>query len=570
MSARPIERRVVPATVLPESLHPVLRRVYAARGVSSAADLELGLEQLLPVGTLDGIEAATELLALHVGRGSRILIIGDYDADGATASALMVRALQRLGHREADFLVPDRFRFGYGLTPEIVAVAATRTPALIVTVDNGVASTEGVVAARALGIDVLITDHHLPGPTLPPANAIVNPNLPGARFGSRALAGVGVAYYVMLALGRRLGAAIEPTRALIDLVALGTIADVVPLDRNNRVLVAAGLKRIRAGQTLPGIAALAAIAGKPLAAVGSQELGFLIAPRLNAAGRLEDMAIGIRCLLTDDAGEAEALAQRLDQLNSERRVIEARMQGEALAIVATLNFDAPGVTRPAALSLYDPAWHPGVVGLVAARVKEQLHRPVIAFAAAEGGLARGSARSVPGVHIRDVLEAVHTRCPGLIERFGGHAMAAGLTLASARLKEFGTEFALEVGRRAEPALLSGTLLTDGPLTPAELNLATAEALRQGGPWGAGFAEPCFDGEFVVVESRVLGGRHLKLWVRSEPCAVPVEAIAFGWVARPKALVPRAGEQVRLVYRPDVNDYQGRTQLQLRLEHLERA
>ncbi len=568
VSLRPIARRPVPPVSLPASLDPVVARIYAARGVAAAEDLELGLERLLPVGSLDGVEAAAELLAAHVARGARILIVGDYDADGATASALMVRALRRFGHGDVGFLVPDRFRFGYGLTPEIVALAAERRPDLIVTVDNGISSLEGVAAARALGIEVLITDHHLPGATLPAASCIVNPNLPGARFASRALAGVGVAFYVLLALGRRLGLPTGGTAELLDLVALGTVADVVPLDHNNRVLVQAGIERIRAGRCVPGIAALAAVAGRTLAMTGTADLGFFIGPRLNAAGRIEDMSIGIECLLTDDPARAAALAGQLDALNRERRVIEARMHAEAVEIVRRLQFGDAGTALPAALCLYDADWHPGVVGLVASRVKDQVHRPVIAFATADDGLARGSARSVTGIHVRDALEAVATRVPGLIERFGGHAMAAGLTLAVGRLREFGTEFAAEIGRRATPGLLDGRLYTDGALAPAELSLETAERLRDAGPFGSGFPEPCFDGEFTVVESRVLGEKHLKLWVRAAPRTPPLDAIAFGWLARREAAVPRVDARVRLVYRLDVNEYRGLKRAQLLVDYLE--
>jgi single-stranded-DNA-specific exonuclease len=567
---RPIARRPVPAVELPASLDPVLARVYAARGVERAEDLELGLERLLPVGSLDGVEAAAELLAGHVARGSRILIVGDYDADGATASALVVRAMRRFGHAEVGFLVPDRFRFGYGLTPEIVALAAERQPELLVTVDNGISSLEGVAAARARGMEVLITDHHLPGTELPQASCIVNPNLPGARFASRALAGVGVACYVMLALGRRLGRPTAPTAELIDLVALGTVADVVPLDHNNRVLVQAGLERIRAGRCVPGIAALASVAGRTLAATGTVDLGFFIGPRLNAAGRLEDMSIGIECLLTDDPARARTLAGELDRLNRERRNIEARMHAEAVEIVRGLQFAEQGARLPGALCLFDAGWHQGVVGLVASRVKDQVQRPVIAFAPADGGLARGSARSVPGIHVRDALEAVATRCPGLIDRFGGHAMAAGLTLAQVRLREFGAAFATEVERRATPELLDGRLYTDGELAPSELTLATAERLRAAGPFGSGFPEPSFDGEFTVVEARVLGEKHLKLWLRAAPRTPPLEAIAFGWLTRPGALVPRPEARIRLVYRLDVNEYQGIKRPQLLIEYLEPA
>ena len=374
----------------------------------------------------------------------------------------------------------------------------------------------------------------------------------------------------MSALGRRLGRPTALTAELLDLVALGTVADVVPLDHNNRVLVQAGLDRIRAGRCVPGIAALAAVAGRTLGQAGTADLGFFIGPRLNAAGRLEDMSIGIECLLTDDPARARALAEQLDKLNRERRVIEARMHAEAVEIVRRLQFGEEGAELPGALCLYDADWHQGVVGLVASRVKDQVHRPVIAFAPADGGLARGSARSVPGIHVRDALEAVATRVPGLIDRFGGHAMAAGLTLAQERLREFGAAFAAEVERRATPGLLDGRLLTDGALAPGELNLVTAERLRAAGPFGSAFPEPCFDGEFEVVESRVLGEKHLKLWLRAGPRTPPHEAIAFGWLTRPGALVPRADARLRLVYRLDVNEYQGLRRPQLLIEYLEPA
>ena len=570
MIRRPIVRRPFAASVLPATLDPVIARIYSARGVASGDELELGLDRLLPVGSLDGVGAAAELIAAQVERGGRILVVGDYDADGATASALVVRALRRFGHAAVGYLVPDRFRFGYGLTPEIVAIAAERHPDLIITVDNGVSSLEGVAAARALGIEVLITDHHLPGKELPAASCIVNPNLPGSRFASRALAGVGVAFYVLLAVGRRLKQPTALTAELLDLVALGTVADVVPLDHNNRVLVQAGLERIRAARCVAGIAALAAVAGRSLATAGTADLGFFIGPRLNAAGRLEDMSIGIECLITDDRATAHKLAERLDRLNRERRVIEARMHAEAVEIVRRLHVGEEGAQLPGALCLYDPDWHQGVVGLVASRVKDQVHRPVIAFAQADAGLARGSARSVSGIHVRDALEAVATRRPGLIDKFGGHAMAAGLTLGIARLREFGAEFAAEVERRAEPGLFEGRLYTDGPLDPAELSLATAERLRDAGPFGSGFPEPCFDGEFVVVEARVLGDKHLKLWLRAAPRTPPHEAIAFGWLTRGGASVPKLDERIRLVYRLDVNEYQGLKRPQLLIDYLEPA
>src|SRR5215472_8749738 len=467
-----VVRRAPPAEVqLAAGLNPVLARAYAARGVRTPADLDTSLARLLPVGTLEGIPAAVELLAAHR-TGGRVLVIGDFDADGATASALVVRSLRSLGFSAVDFLVPNRFEFGYGLTPEIVALAAQRSPTLIVTVDNGVSSHAGVAAARTRGIDVLITDHHLPGAELPDANAIVNPNLAGSRFGSRALAGVGVAFYILAALERRL-AEVEPVAGrtpvvaqLLDLVALGTVADVVPLDANNRVLVAQGLRRIRAGRCVPGIKALLAIAARG-ADLTAADLAFGVAPRLNAAGRIDDMAIGIQCLLTDDPDAAQQLAVRLDELNEERRAIEARMRQEGLAAVRRLAEPGPGAIERSGVCLFDESWHQGVVGLVASRVKERVRRPVIAFATADPATLRGSARSVAGVHIRDVLDAIATRHPGLIGRFGGHAMAAGLSLERARLDEFARAFDEEVarwtdGRGAE------RIETDGELSVAEI------------------------------------------------------------------------------------------------------
>lgn len=568
MSLRPIVRRSLPQTSALSVAHPVLRRIYAARGIESDAELDLSLEHLLPVTSLPGVDDAARLLEAHLARDSLILVVGDYDADGATASALLVRALRQFGGTAVAFLVPDRARFGYGLTPEIVQVAAERRPGLIVTVDNGVSSHEGVALARTLGIAVLVTDHHLPGPSLPAADVIVNPNLPGSTFGSRALAGVGVAFYVALALGRRLGAPVAHTAALLDLVALGTVADVVPLDRNNRILVQAGLARIRAGRCVPGIRALAEVAGRPLAALGASDLGFFIGPRLNAAGRIDDMSIGIECLLSDQADIALGLATQLDEINRERRSREGDMQQSALELLADMRLAEPGVRMPAAVCLYRDDWYPGIVGLVASRIKDHLHRPVIAFAPVEGGEARGSARSVPGIHIRDALEAVATRHPGLIAKFGGHAMAAGLSLAVGRVREFAGFFAEEIERRATPGLLDGAIHTDGALAPDELVLETAAVLKAAGPFGSGFAEPTFDGVFVVVEVRVLGQSHLKLWVRASTRSTPVEAIAFRWLDRPGRRMPRVGEKLHLVYRLEPNEYQGQTRLQLLIEHLD--
>ncbi len=576
MSSRRIIRRTPRADLLaalPSTLHPVLRRVYAARPLAGAQELDLGLEHLLPVGSLGHVEHAADLLLQRRDHGGRILIVGDFDADGATSTALMVRQLRRLGFADIDFLVPDRFRFGYGLTPEIVRVAASRAPSLIVTVDNGISSLDGVAEAKAHGIDVLVTDHHLPGRELPDAAAIVNPNAPGEAFGSKALAGVGVAFYVMAALTRRLQARglLADARGanpadLLDLVALGTVADVVPLDFNNRILVTQGLRRIRAGRCVAGLRALLESAGRALATVIAQDLAFQAGPRLNAAGRLEDMTEGIHCLLTDDPGEARALAARLAQLNSDRRELESRMQLEALA---QLDVKIAGLDGeiPAGLCVYDDAWHQGVIGLVASRIKERLHRPVIAFAPAEQpGWIKGSARSVPGVHVRDVLDAVAAHHPGLLEKFGGHAMAAGMTLRAEDLPRFEQAFGTEVARWVDDDTLAGHLHTDGELQPGEFDLATAQALREAGPWGSAFAEPSFDGRFGVLEARVVGERHLKLRVRASS-GEAVEAIAFRYLDDPAAPPIRGGDAIDLVYRPGIDDYGRTTRLQLVAEWL---
>ena len=552
------------------ALHPVLDRVYFARGVRSAAELDTSLERLLPVGTLEGVADAVELLLAH--RSGRVLIVGDFDADGATASALMVRALSACGFASVDFLVPNRFHFGYGLTPEIVSLAATRAPTLIVTVDNGISSNAGVAAARARGIDVLITDHHLPGAALPEANVIVNPNLRESRFGSRALAGVGVAFYVMAAVRRALearepGSATGPGVAqLLDLVALGTVADVVPLDANNRVLIAQGLKRIRAGRCVAGIRALLGLAGRGAADLTAADLAFAVAPRLNAAGRIDDMSIGIQCLLADDDATAQRLAQRLDALNQERRTIEARMQQEALGALRHVDLEGGGGVRHRGLCLFDESWHQGVVGLVASRVKERVRRPVVAFAAADGTSLRGSARSVAGIHIRDVFDAIAARHPDLISRFGGHAMAAGLTLERDQLDRFARAFDEEVARWVAGAPAADEVHTDGELALAEIALETAQALRGGGPWGQAFPEPTFDGVFNVRDARVIGGRHMKMWAEVPRSGRAFDAVAFNSLEAGAPFEPPAGP-VHLVYRLDVNEYLGERRLQLLIDHL---
>jgi single-stranded-DNA-specific exonuclease len=555
-----------PALDFAPELHPVLRRVYAARGIAQAEDLDLSLDRLLPVRALDGVERAAELLAAH--RLGRVLIVGDFDADGATGSALLVRALRALKFAHVDFLVPNRFQFGYGLTPGIVALAAERSPSLIVTVDNGVSSIEGVEAARAFGIPVLVTDHHLPGAALPSAEVIVNPNLEDSTFGSRALAGVGVAFYVVAALAHTLGEKQWKASDLLDLVALGTVADLVPLDRNNRVLVAQGLRRIRAGRCVPGIRALVESAGRRLEQLSAADLGYLIAPRLNAAGRLTDMSVGIACLLAEEPERAAALAAQLTRLNDERREIEQRMQSEAIGLAAAVRFDESG-SETLGVCLFDEGWHQGVVGLVAGRLKDRLHRPVIAFARADGGTLRGSARSVAGIHIRDVLDGIATRHPGLIEKFGGHAMAAGMSLPEANLEPFRAAFAAEVAARAGADVLRGVIHSDGELLPAEMCIATARALKHAGPWGQGFPEPVFDGGFVVADARVVGGRHLKLQLREAQGKGCFDAIAFGYAdaAASPATQIRPGAAVELAYRLEINEYNGAESVQLNCQHL---
>ncbi len=570
MSPRKIMRRLATS---PEALqgvaHPVLRRVYASRGVRSTEDLDLSLGRLLPVSTLDGIEAATALLMDHLARDSRLLVVGDFDADGATSTAVVVRQLKRLGHAAVDFRVPDRMRHGYGLTPALVADLAHQQADLIITVDNGVAAMGGVRAARAKGMEVLVTDHHLPGTELPDCAAMVNPNLKGARFGSPALAGVGVAFYLMAALTRALeqkrGEKLPAATDLLDLVALGTVADVVPLDQNNRILINEGLRRIRAGRVSPGLLALAQLANRDLSRLNERDLGYQVGPRLNAAGRIDDMAIGIRCLLAEEPAVALRLAGVLDQLNRERRDIESRMREEANVAVSALRLREGNV--PAGLVLHDDGWHAGIVGLVAGRLKEQLHRPVVAFAPAGSSELRGSARSVAGVHIRDVLESIDVRHPGLMERYGGHAMAAGLTLPLANLARFSQAFDDEVSRILSPAQMQGVLESDGALSTAEISLATAEALEQGGPWGQAFPEPMFDNELAVVDTRVVAQRHLKLWLRADAAAAPIECIAFGHLEAQGAEVINSGDRIRLAYRLQRSDFGGTPKAEMKAEYI---
>ncbi len=549
-------------------LHPVLAQVYYHRNLTDPGELDHSLERLLPPAGLVDIDRATRLLAELIGADGRILIVADFDADGATSCALAVRALRAMGAKHVDFLVPNRFEYGYGLTPEIVEVAVKRRPDLIMTVDNGMSSIEGVKAARDHGIRVLITDHHLAGSMLPAANAIVNPNGPNDAFASKNLAGVGVIFYVMLALRARLRAggwfasrAIpQPNLArMLDLVALGTVADVVPLDYNNRILVAQGLKRMRQGQCCAGIRALLEVAGRDLGRITASDLGFVIGPRLNAAGRLEDMSIGIACLLTDDSHQALTLARQLDQLNQERRSIEAGMQTQALTALRSLQLDS---ALPAGLCLFDESWHQGVIGILAARIKERFHRPVIAFAPANALELKGSARSVSGLHIRDTLDAVAARHPGLLRRFGGHAMAAGLTLDRSHLQAFRAAFAEEVARRLDSESMQGAVVSDGGLDGRDMTLELALLLQAGGPWGQGFPEPLFDGTFEIAGARCVGEKHLKLVLRHAD-GTELDAIAFNHAAGPW----QTGRRVHAAYRLDVNFFKGNSSVQLIVTHL---
>jgi single-stranded-DNA-specific exonuclease len=575
---RLIRRRPVSESLckrLPEDLTPLLRRLYAARGVAACDDLARTLDALHPATQLAGMEGAAALLCEAIEKRSHILIVADFDADGATSCALAVRALRAFGAARVSYLVPNRFEYGYGLTPEIVAVAACSAPDLLVTVDNGISSLEGVEAARECGMRVIVTDHHLPGARLPAADAIVNPNQPGDTFPSKHLCGVGVMFYVLSALRAELRARgwfarqgiTEPNLAQwLDLVALGTVADVVPLDRNNRILVGQGLARIRAGRCSPGIAALLQVGGRQRERITAGEIGFAVAPRLNAAGRLEDMALGIECLLCDDESKALELAQRLDALNVERRAIEDGMKAQALDFLDALSDELDGAL-PFGLALHHAEWHQGVIGILAARVREQTHRPTICFAEAGDGTLKGSARSVPGLHIRDVLDAIAARHPGLISKFGGHAMAAGLALPAAHLADFSRAFDEEVRHTLSEEDLVGVVWSDGELTAGELTLDNAERLRDAGPWGQHFPEPAFDGRFEVRARRILKERHMKMGLCAQGSNRALDAIAFGLDPE---LWPEVGQQIRVVYRLDVNEYQGVRRPQLVIEHLEPA
>jgi len=560
IAVRPVSLRVHDQLVR-EGLHPVLARVCAARGIRWRRELEDALSGLLPPSGLLGAERAAALLADAIAAGKRMLIVADYDCDGATACALGVRALAAFG-ASVGYLVPNRFEFGYGLTPEVVALAARSKPDLLITVDNGIASVEGVEAARRLGIEVIVTDHHLPGAELPRAAAIVNPNQPGCAFPSKSLAGVGVMFYVMLALRAELrkrgafSAKEEPNLGdVLDLLALGTVADVVPLDFNNRVLVAQGLKRIRAGRMQEGVRALFAVAGRDPSRASTFDLGFLLAPRLNAAGRLSDMSLGIECLVTPDRGRALDIARQLDELNHERRAIEADMRLQAEELLAKL-----AIGESSSISLYDPSWHQGVIGILAGRVKDRYHRPTFAFAPGAPGEIKGSGRSIAGLHLRDALDLVAKRAPGLLLRFGGHAAAAGATLHAEDFARFAELFEAVGRERLSPAQLGRTVETDGSLETAYLDLGLAQLLEEQ-IWGQGFPQPLFCDEFEVLGQRVVGEKHLKLKLARG--GRTVEAMRFN------ELDPLPSS-VRAAYRLAVNEFNGMQNLQLVIEHWEPA
>ncbi|MDR1708860.1 MAG: single-stranded-DNA-specific exonuclease RecJ [Candidatus Accumulibacter sp.] len=555
---------------------PLLARLYAARGVESREELDYDLKGLIPPGELTHANDAAALLADAIEARARIVIVADYDCDGATACAVGVRALRAMAGEsgsQVDYLVPNRFKNGYGLSPEIVDLAAEKNPDLIVTVDNGIASIEGVARAAELGIATLITDHHLPGDELPAADCIVNPNRPGCDFPSKSLAGVGVMFYVMLALraelrargwfGEAAGAREPNLGALLDLVALGTVADVVRLDRNNRIFVDQGLKRMRAGRMNPGIRALFAAAGRDPAKAAVSDLGFMIGPRLNAAGRLDDMSLGIEALITDDEARALNIARELDALNRERKAIESEMQEQALVLLETLDAGAEtGADAPPALTLFDPAWHQGVVGILASRIKDRCYRPVFAFARSEAapGEITGSGRSIPGLHLRDAVDLVSKRAPGLLLRFGGHAMAAGATIRETDLARFAELFAQAAGERLSPADLTRTLETDGGLEEGHFSIAAARLLENE-VWGHGFPAPLFEDEFTVESQRILKEKHLKLRLRKG--RAQIDAIQFNFTAPPTATI-------RAAYRLTVNEYNGMQTPQLLIEYLENA
>ncbi|MCF7982611.1 MAG: single-stranded-DNA-specific exonuclease RecJ [Pseudomonadales bacterium] len=571
-----MDKRVVQRPLNPDSLkqltslHPLLSRLYASRGIRDGSELDLSLSKLLPFQDLKGIETAVNLLRQALEQQQHILIIGDFDADGATSSALAMKVLAAFGARHLDYLVPNRFEFGYGLTPEIVEVAKQRKPDLIITVDNGISSLDGVATAKQAGIRVLITDHHLAGSQLPDADAIVNPNQPGCTFAGKNTAGVGVIFYVMIALRTELRnsgwfdkqALSEPNLAdYLDLVALGTVADVVPLDLNNRILVKQGLQRIRAGKSLAGVRALLEVSGREAENLVASDLGFALGPRLNAAGRLEDMSLGIECLLCEDDELAFTMARQLDELNQTRKEIESEMKQQALDGLSEVDIESSMV----GVCLYDSDWHQGVIGILASRIKDRYHRPTVVFADAGAGEIKGSARSIAGFHIRDALDILASRKPQLLEKFGGHAMAAGLSIKKTDFQAFSDAFDQVAREQLTNQDLAQTVASDGVLEAKYCSLEIAQLLREAGPWGQHFPEPQFEGEFTVVRQRLVGERHLKLQLLADDDNQMLDAIAF-FIDLEKW--PNSASRIRMVYRMDVNEFRGQRSLQFIVEHLE--
>ncbi|EDU0160474.1 single-stranded-DNA-specific exonuclease RecJ [Salmonella enterica] len=570
---RQLRRREADETAeLPADLPPLLRRLYASRGVRSARELERSVKGMLPWQQLSGIDNAVEILYNAFREGIRIIVVGDFDADGATSTALSVLGMRALGCDNISYLVPNRFEDGYGLSPEVVDQAKARGAQLIVTVDNGISSHAGVAHAKTWGIPVIVTDHHLPGDTLPEAEAIINPNLRDCEFPSKSLAGVGVAFYLMLALRTFLrdkgwfderNIAPPNLAELLDLVALGTVADVVPLDANNRILTWQGLSRIRAGKCRPGIKALLEISNRDPQQLAASDLGFALGPRLNAAGRLDDMSVGVALLLCDNLGEARVLASELDALNQTRKEIEQGMQAEALILCEKL--ERSSETLPGGLAMYHPEWHQGVVGILASRIKERFHRPVIAFAPAGDGTLKGSGRSIQGLHMRDALERLDTLYPDLMIKFGGHAMAAGLSLEEHKFEQFQQRFGELVTEWLDPALLQGEVISDGPLSAAEMSMEVAQLLRDAGPWGQMFPEPLFDGRFRLLQQRLVGERHLKVMVEPVGGGPLLDGIAFNidttcW--------PDNGvREVELAYKLDINEFRGNRSLQIIIDDI---
>ncbi|EHY8549828.1 TPA: single-stranded-DNA-specific exonuclease RecJ [Vibrio parahaemolyticus] len=574
-----IQRRPEPdLSLLPDSIPPILKRIYINRGITDIAQLETSARGLHSYQKLGGIEQAVELLFQAIQEQKRIIVVGDFDADGATSSALSVLALRMLGSNNVDYLVPNRFEDGYGLSPEVVDQALELGAEMIMTVDNGVSSIEGVRYAKENGITVLVTDHHLPGQVLPEVDAMVNPNLDSCAFPSKALAGVGVAFYLMMALCVHMrkhnwfaqqGMQEPKLMELIDLVALGTVADVVPLDENNRILVHQGLQRIRAGKARPGIQALIEVAKRDARRLVASDFGFALGPRINAAGRLDDMSFGVELLMCNNIHAARRMASELDGLNQTRKEIEEGMKQEAMAFCERLQF-GENSELPYGLSLFQCDWHQGVIGILASRIKEKFHRPVIAFADGGEGTIKGSCRSIPGLHMRDALDFIDTQNPGLIIKFGGHAMAAGLTIKEQDFERFSRLFDEVVKKELDEAALKGVILTDGELKPEEFSMHIAEQLRAGGPFGQAFPEPIFDGEFKVLHQKLVGEKHLKLMLeplyKGHPTNVMIDGIAFNVDLRrwPDASV----KTVRLAYKLDVNEFRGNQSLQLMIDHIE--